>query len=151
MRPLALVLSLGLFLQAASALATETVVYVDTRGDNLLLPDANYLENLRGNERVVSASIARKADARQFKVAVHYLGPLHDDELKQLLQMALSDSVGPSSKKNKLYVSVRGDKHRVSIEVGVVCGLLCGGSVSHLYTFDGGAWRYLYSYNHTIS
>jgi hypothetical protein len=150
MRPVPFVLALCTIALGSVRSAADTVVYVDTRGDRLLPADSAYLETVIGKERKVPIFISRKGDGRRIRVLVNYTGDLGASDLEQLLQPVLADVVAEVSKKYHVYVSAKGDKHRVSVEISSACGMLCGSSVSYLYTYDGD-WRFLYSYNHAIS
>ena len=139
------------FLAVSVAACADNLVYVDTRGDNLLKTDADYLSKVVGAERRAIVAIVRKRDGKTVKLVVQVRGPLSNSDCEALLQPILADMGALGSRKFTLSVNIKGDKHRVEVKYAVVCGLLCGSGQSRLFDREGDEWKYLYSYDHWIS
>ena len=151
MRRIAPTVLVAFYLVGIPILASDTVVYIDTRGDGILASDAAYLNAIHSQKHTEAVRVIRKSDGVRVAVQVEVTSSLTVKELTDLLQPILEGRESLGSKKVRLGVRVEGDKHRVKVSVGSGCGLLCGGGESYMYSADDGAWRYLYTFDHWIS
>ena len=151
MRLTFLLIALSALLAASASLSSESITYIWTQSDQLLPADSAYLQAIAGVKQRIVVSVVHAKGGAPVAIPVSYVGPLDPRDLMPFLQALLADPKSGTDTESKLVVSVKGDKHRLSILIGTSCGLLCGGSVSHLFTNENGRWRYLYSYDHLVS
>jgi hypothetical protein len=107
--------------------------------------DVAYVEKISRPTRVLSI-IVRQAGKGEKTQRVTLTGPLDQADLQTLLSFHFTNNDAYWEPKTTYhpYVKIAGDAHRLKLEDGYVCGLLCGSGATYWYTRDGGSWRYLY-------
>ena len=107
--------------------------------------DVAYVEKISGPTRVLSI-VVRQVGKVEKTQRVTVTGPLDQADLQTLLSFHFTNNDAYWELKTTYhpYVKITGDAHRLKLEDGYVCGLLCGSGATYWYTRDGRSWRYLY-------
>jgi hypothetical protein len=114
--------------------------------------DVAYVEKVAGPTRVLWITLRRDGTSEK-KQRVTLKGPLNQADLQSLLSFHFSrnDEYWKPKTTYRPYVKITGDAHRLKLEDGYVCGLLCGSGATYWYTRDGTSWHYLYKSDEWIS
>jgi hypothetical protein len=94
-------------------------------------------------ERDLAVPVRKSDGSRVRNQAVQAAGPIADEDVRAIVDSALSLSSAYWDERTQWRVAVVGDSRYAFVQVSMGCGLLCGFSAKYTYAFQDGRWNYL--------